>query len=372
MTNRIRQLSALGQAVWLDYISREMVGSGELQSLVEQGISGVTSNPTIFQKSIAAGREYESAIRGLSRAGRSAAEIYETLIVDDIRAAADQLRPVYNETHGRDGFVSIEVSPKLAHDARGTVVEARRLAAIVARPNVMIKVPGTEQGLTAIETLIGEGLNVNVTLIFSTQMYERVMQAYRAGLKKFAGLGRPLGSVSSVASFFVSRVDTLIDAELAARTARGEDGLEGLAGLAANANAKIAYAKFKAFFLGEPFAELRAMGARVQRPLWASTSTKNPAYPDTKYVDPLIGPNTVNTVPPATLAAILDHATVAHTIDQELDAARAAIDRLAAVGIDMEHVTAQLLVEGVASFDASFEQLLRELESRRVAALPAA
>ncbi len=373
MMNRIQQITALGQAIWLDNISRDLLRSGELARLVEEGVTGVTSNPTIFHKAIAAGTAYDEDIARLARQGASALEIYESLAVADIAAAADVLRPVYNETHGRDGFVSLEVSPRLAHDTAGTVAEARRLFAAVNRPNVMIKVPATEAGLSAITTLIGEGINVNVTLIFALDVYERVIQAYLDGLTRFrqtaAQTGRPLGLVSSVASFFVSRVDTLVDAIIEHRIAHGEPHLEPLYGKAAIANAKLAYAQYRATFEGPRFAEFRAAGARPQRPLWASTSTKNPRYPDTMYIDPLIGVNTVTTVPPQTLAALRDHAVTAQTIEQGLEHARAVMSELAGIRVDMKWVTDELLKDGVRLFAESFEKLLSDIEIKRSRAL---
>ena len=367
MTNRIRQLTALGQAVWLDYISRDLIESGRLTELVEQGVSGVTSNPTIFHKAIAGSSDYDADIRRLAQAGKSAVEIYEALILRDIREAADILRPVYNETHGRDGFVSIEVDPGLAHDTDGTIAQARRLFQTIDRPNVMIKVPATDAGLPAIATLIGEGINVNVTLIFAISMYEQVMRAYLDGLRRYESSGRPLGLVSSVASFFVSRIDTLTDKVLQHRIEHGEQHLEPLFGLAAVANAKLAYARFKSAFVTDGFGEFRSRGGRPQRPLWASTSTKNPHYPDTKYVDPLIGMYTVNTLPPQTLEALRDHGVVAQTIDQDLDRAQAVMDELAGLKVDVDWVTATLLEEGVQAFADSFDKLMADIETKRAA-----
>lgn len=367
MTNRIRQIGALGQAIWLDYISRDLLRTGQLRELINEGVTGMTSNPSIFQKSIASGRAYDDQIRESAMAGRSTLEIYETLAIQDIGEAADQLRSIYNETHARDGFVSIEVNPSLAHDTDGTIAEARRLFRAINRRNVMIKVPATPAGLPAIRTLISEGVNVNVTLIFSIEVYERVMQAYLEGLTALHEAGRPLGFVSSVASFFVSRVDTLIDERLTRRIEAGERGLETLRGQAAIANAKIAYDCYKQQFETPtgPFASLRAAGARVQRPLWASTSTKNPAYADTKYVDALIGPNTVNTVPLTTLNAIRDHAAPARTIDLDVDQSYRWIEKLTTAGIDMKAVTDELLVDGVKIFADSFEKLLADIETKR-------
>lgn len=372
MTDRIRQIAALGQSVWIDYISRDLLRSGKLDRLVEAGVTGLTSNPTIFQKAIAGGSDYDAEIRELVRAGRSTADTYESIAVHDIAEAADKLRPVYNETHGRDGFVSIEVSPTLAHDTAGTIAEAQRLYGKLHRPNVMIKVPATEAGLPAITTLIGAGINVNVTLIFSVAMYERVMAAYLEGLRQLQRSGRPLGLVSSVASFFVSRLDTLIDGLLQQRIDQGEEELEELQGRAAIANAKIAYSRYKAVFLDGQFAELRSAGARVQRPLWASTSTKNPAYSPTMYVDNLIGPNTVNTMPPQTLDALDEHGHVSQSLEQGVAEAHATMRQLETAGIDLSAVTDQLQLEGVKAFADSFAQLLADVERKRAALLAAA
>ncbi len=363
--NRIQQIRALGQAIWLDYIRRDLIRTGQLADLVDEGLTGLTSNPTIFQKAIAGSELYDEDIRQLGAAGCGTLETYEALAIADVGEAADVLRPVYNETHGRDGFVSIEVNPHLARDTDATVAEARRLFSTINRPNVMIKVPATEAGLPAITTLIGEGINVNVTLIFAVPMYERVIDAYLQGLARYQNTGRPLGLVSSVASFFVSRVDTLVDKILDHRIANGEPHLEPLYGLAAVANARIAYGRYKAVFEGPRFEPFRTAGARPQRPLWASTSTKNPRYHDTKYVDPLIGVNTVNTVPPATLDAIRDHAVTAQTIERDIAQAEAIMNELAGLKIDYNWVTACLLDEGIKAFTDSFDQLLADIEKKR-------
>ncbi len=372
MLNRIRQIDALGQALWLDYISRPLVRGGELAALVEEGVLGVTSNPTIFQKAIAESADYDDDIRRLGQRGLGLVETYEELALGDVGEAADILRRVYNERHGRDGFVSIEVNPELAHDTAGAIAEGRRLWARLNRPNIMIKVPATPAGLPAITALIGEGINVNVTLIFSVAMHERVMQAYIDGLRQFSAQKRPLGTVSSVASFFVSRVDTLIDKLLDQKIAGGEEHLEYLRGRAAVANSKLAYAAYKRVFEGPGFEELRRLGARVQRPLWASTSTKNPRYPATKYIDPLIGMNTVNTVPPPTLESIRNEAVAAQTIEQDLHDAQMVIDKLHECGIDMHAVTDQLLREGVEAFANSFRLLMQDLEGKRSVVLAGA
>ncbi|RMF75047.1 MAG: transaldolase, partial [Planctomycetota bacterium] len=316
----------MGQAIWLDFISRELLESGELRRLVREGVTGVTSNPTIFQKAISSGSTYDDQIRQLAREGADARAIYTALATRDITEAADTLRPVYDETQGRDGYVSIEVDPALAHDTDGTLAEARRWFQSIDRPNVMIKVPATPEGVPAVQTLIAEGVNVNVTLIFAIDTYEQVMSAYIEGLRARQAAGKPLSTVGSVASFFVSRVDTLVDKLLDQHADAGDTSFGGVRGQAAIANARIAYDRFKHVFEGEGFAALRRARARVQRPLWASTSTKNPAYPDTKYVDALIGPDTVNTLPPATLEAARDHAMPARTIDMDVDRAYAVIE----------------------------------------------
>jgi transaldolase len=369
MKERLEQISALGQAIWLDFISRDILHSGELARLVDEGITGVTSNPTIFQKSIAGSDIYDEDIRNLARAGRSTMEIYEALAIADIAEACDVLRPVYNETHGRDGFVSLEVNPHLANETDATVAEARRLFGAVNRPNLMIKVPATEAGLPAIATLIGEGINVNVTLIFALPAYQKVMDAYLEGLRRFQETGRqtgqPLGLVSSVASFFVSRIDTLVDDIIEHRINDGEPHLEPLYGKAAVASAKLAYARYREVFEGPEFEDLRAGGARVQRPLWASTSTKNPKYPDTIYVNPLIGVNTVNTVPPQTLEAIRDHGVPGLTVEEGLDQAKALFAEFESIKLDMEWVTAVLLEQGVQKFADSFDKLLADIETKR-------
>ena len=365
MANRMRQFADLGQAAWLDFISRDLLRSGQLRELIRDGVTGMTSNPSIFQKAIAAGNEYDDQLRELARAGRNAYQIYEALAFRDIADAADQLRSIYDEKSGGDGFVSIEVDPKLAHDTEQTISEARRIFQTIDRPNVMIKVPATEAGMPAVRTLIGEGINVNVTLIFAIRTYENVMEAYLDGLRTMQQRGRPIHRVASVASFFVSRIDTLVDRLLTERIDAGEGSLGMLRGQAAIANAKIAYDRYQVVFEAEPFAELRAAGARVQRPLWASTSTKNPAYPDTKYVDTLIGPDTVNTLPPHTLDALRDHGTAARTIDLDVEESYAVIERLATAGISMANVTTQLLTDGVRLFAEAFEQMITDIDAKR-------
>lgn len=363
--NTIKRLYEQGQSVWCDNLSRKMIDSGELARLIDLGVVGITSNPTIFMKAITGGDDYDDLLQRISAEIPGIVTIYEQLALPDIADAADLLRPVYERTDGVDGYVSLEVNPKLAYDTTATIVEARRLFAELDRPNVFIKVPATEQGIGAIETLIGEGINVNVTLIFSVAMYGKVMRAYVNGLKRYDKSGGNLERVASVASFFVSRVDTLIDKLLDEKRKAGVK-IEGLLGKAAVANAKLAYARFvEVFERSGEFGAMQAKGARVQRPLWASTSTKNPAYPDTKYVDDLVGPNTVNTMPPETLTAALDHGRHEVTIDREVEGSRTALARLTEVGIDLQAVTDQLTVEGVNAFAKSFDELLMHLTAKR-------
>jgi transaldolase len=356
---KLHELAELGQAIWLDYISRSLIGSNELQELVDQGLRGVTSNPSIFEKAIAGSADYEEDLNRLVTDGRSVAEIYEDLAMADIRSAADILHPVFEKSGGADGFVSFEVNPALAHDTEATIAEARRLFASLERPNVMIKVPATAAGIPAIETLIGEGINVNVTLIFSLEQYEAVATAYIAGLEKLALAGGDVGKVASVASFFISRVDTAVDKALE------EVGNTALQGKIAIDNAKIAYYRFKEIFSSEGWEKLAAEGGKVQRPLWASTSSKNPAYPDTLYVDNLIGPDTVNTLPPATLEDFLDHGTVATTVETDVDGARMRMAELTKLGIDLDAITNKVLDEGVAAFAKSFEGLIAGIAEKR-------
>ena len=355
----LHKLSELGQSAWFDFIRRSFTEAGDLQALVEKGVRGVTSNPSIFEKAIAGSSDYDADIQRLVGEGKSVAEIYEDLVVTDIQSAADLLRPLYDDTDGRDGFVSLEVSPTLAHDTEGTIADAKRLFGVVERPNLMIKIPATPAGIPAIEAVIAAGINVNVTLIFSLEQYEAAAGAYIAGLEKLLESGETLERTASVASLFVSRVDTTVDAELE------KLGRADLQGHAAVDNAKLAYMHFREIFSGERWAKLVSAGARVQRPLWASTGTKNPAYPDTLYVDSLIGPDTVNTVPPATLDAFMDHGQVAHTIDTDLEGARLRMAELADAGIDLGSITEKLLHDGVASFAKAFESLLRSVESKK-------
>jgi transaldolase/glucose-6-phosphate isomerase len=360
--NPLRELLGQGQSVWLDYIRRDLLRSGELKRLVEEdSVRGITSNPTIFEKAIAGSTDYDEALAAMQARDPGAAleKLYEVLAIEDIQMAADVLRPVFDETQGADGFVSLEVSPHLAHDTARTISEAKRLRAAVNRPNLMIKVPATAAGIPAIEELIAEGVNVNITLMFSMGHYEAVTRAYIKGLERCAEPSK----VASVASFFVSRVDTMVDRSL---ENLGTPEALSLQGKIAIANSKMVYDRFREIFHGEGFVGLRQRGARVQRPLWASTSTKNPKYADTMYVDNLIGPETVNTLPPETLIAFKDHGRVSDSsVRENLDEAAAALARLKAVGIDLDIVAEKLQQDGVAAFAASFDGLLSSLEKKR-------
>jgi transaldolase len=364
--SKLDQLAELGQSIWLDFIRRSLITSGELKALLDEGVRGVTSNPTILNQAIAGSNDYDRDVRRLAAEKGSLKEIYEALALEDIGNAADILRPVYDRTGGLDGYVSLEVSPRLAHDSQSTIDEARRLFGALDRPNVMIKVPATPAGIPAIETLIGEGININVTLIFSLQSYRAVIDAYLAGLENLASSGGDPSKVASVASFFVSRIDTAVDRELdAVQSPAPSSALPGsLKGKIAVASAKAAYALFKESTSGERWERLAARGASVQRPLWASTSTKNPAYPDTMYVDLLIGPHTVNTMPPVTLDAFRDHGTVASTIEDGLDESREQLAQLAELGVDLETIAQDLLDNGVAGFAASFDSLLYSIQGK--------
>jgi len=352
----LRELSDLGQAVWLDYIRRSFVVGGELQQWIDRGVRGVTANPTILEKAIDGSSDYDEHLARLAREGKSADQIYEALALEDIGSAADLLRPVYDQFG--DGFVSLEVSPSLAHDTQGTIVSAQHLFAALSRPNVFIKVPATEEGFPAIEELIRQGINVNVTLIFSLAQYEASAEAYLRGLERRIEEGKSISHLASVASFFVSRVDTAVDKALEGI------GNRDLQGRIAVANAKLAYARFKEICSGPRWEKLARKGGKVQRPLWASTGTKNPNYSDTLYVDELIGPHTVNTLPPATLEAFLDHGKVALTVGSELGRARSEIDLLAKLGIDLNQVTEQLTVDGVALFAKSFDTLMASIAEK--------
>ncbi|HVO24437.1 MAG TPA: bifunctional transaldolase/phosoglucose isomerase [Candidatus Margulisiibacteriota bacterium] len=370
LENRLRALQVFGQSVWLDYIRRSLISSGELHRLIdEDGLRGVTSNPAIFEKAIAGSSDYKTILETPEARALDAKTLYEHLAVRDIQDAADALRPVYEETGKRDGYVSLEVSPFLAHDTAGTLNEARRLWEAVGRDNLMIKVPATPQGIPAIEQLISEGINVNVTLLFAQAAYEQVAQAYLAGLEKFAAAGGDLKRVASVASFFISRIDTAIDALIAERlqatTPTREQGvLRGLAGKVAIANAKLTYQRYQELFSAPRWLALAGQGAQTQRLLWASTGTKNPNYRDVIYIEELIGADTVNTVPPATFEAFRDHGRPRASLVEDVDAACDTMAALADVGISMKEVTDQLLADGVQLFSEAFEKLLQAVEKQ--------
>ena len=371
--NSLVKLHGFGQSIWLDYLRRGLLTSGELQQLIdEDGLRGMTSNPSIFEKAIAGSHDYDEAIAVLALEGKPVDDIYQSLTIEDVQRAADIFRPLYDREEGRDGFVSLEVSPHLAHDTKGTVAEARRLWQALNRPNVMIKVPATLEGLPAIEQLIGEGINVNVTLLFGLPRYRKVAEAYIAGLEKRVARGAPVGRIASVASFFLSRIDVLVDPMLEKRM-RGDGPQAELAaelhGQVAIASAKVAYQIYRDIFEGASFQRLAAQGARVQRLLWASTSTKNPSYSDVKYVDALIGPQTVNTVPQETLNAYRDHGKPAARLELGLDEANEVLERLPDLDIDLDEVTQQLEDEGVEKFNKPFDRLMNTLQEEREAAL---
>ncbi len=358
--SRLHDLHAdQGQSPWLDNLRRGWMTSGELQNWIDRGVRGLTSNPSIFAKAMTETDDYDSELRSLVKAGADVEEAYWQLVVGDINRALDHLAPVHEASGGEDGYVSVEVSPTLAHDESGTVAAARSLDDRIDAPNLYIKVPATVEGIPAIRTLISEARSINVTLIFGLDRYREVMEAYISGLEACGA--DDLSSISSVASFFISRVDVEVDRRL---DEIGTDKALGLRGKAAIAQGQLAYQLFLETFQGDRWQALEARGARLQRPLWASTSTKNPSYPDTLYVDTLIGPNTVNTLPDSTLVAFEDHGTVARTVDADPDAARQVMADLADVGVDMDDVSAKLETEGVASFSKSFDEVLDTLEDR--------
>jgi transaldolase len=362
----VQELQLLGQSLWLDFISRKLLDSGELNGYIEKDeIRGVTSNPSIFEQAIAKTDQYREAITQGFYGGQTEEEVLDALILRDIQDATDAFLPLYRITNGEDGFVSIEVNPELAHDTDGTLKEARRLWAAVNRPNTLIKIPSTENGISAIQSAIAEGINVNVTLIFSLERYAQVMEAYISGLEQRLKTGESISHVASVASFFISRVDSAVDDALLDIQNR-EDGVDvsELFGKAAIANAKLAYEAFEEVFKSPRFEKLAGEGARYQRPLWASTSTKNPDYPDTYYVDNLIGPHTVNTVPPNTFAAFKDHGIAERTIDKDLEQAKEDLQRIEAAGISLAEVTAQLEREGVDMFAQAFRRLFQVVQTQ--------
>jgi transaldolase len=370
MSTRLHALHAAGQSLWLDYIDRAMLSNGDLSRRIrEDALTGQTSNPTIFEKALAEGAAYDAQLATLD-AARSDREAFELVATTDVRDACDAFRTVYDDTNAVDGYVSLEVSPDLARDSAGTVAEARRLWRIVDRPNLMIKVPGTPEGADAIRQLIADGINVNVTLLFSIEAHARVIEAFIAGLEDREAAGKPVDRIASVASFFISRVDSAIDKQLAAMAAANAadaDTLNALQGRAAIANAKLAYRLFTASFSNARWSALSAKGAQVQRPLWASTSTKNPAYRDVIYVEELIGPNTVNTLPPATLEAFRDHGDVRASVTEHVADADRVLSALEAHGVSVQAVTDALLAEGLASFEHSFVTLLSGLKRKRAA-----
>jgi transaldolase len=369
--NPLKTLHSLGQSVWYDYIDRKLVHSGTLHRLIERdGLSGVTSNPAIFEKAINGSAEYDEPLRTLraARPGESSEELFYHLAIDDIRAAADALRPVYESNNGRDGFVSLEVSPELAHDTDATIVQARRLFQRAERPNLMIKVPATHAGLPAVATLISEGINVNVTLLFSVARYEEVVDAFFRGLESRRAQELPIDRVASVASFFVSRLDTKVDEILNSRihtvSPERRPIFTELLGQAAVANAKLAYQSYRRLFTSERFSALQAAGAQPQRLLWGSTGTKNPDYSDVLYVETLVGPGTVNTMPPATYEAFRDHGKAELSIERDIDEAARTLSRLDAHGIDIDVATQELETEGVAQFAAAFRTLINAISAK--------
>jgi transaldolase len=375
MSNPLQRLIDLGQSFWLDNIRRSYTRSGALRRMIDDGgLRGETSNPTIFEKSIAETADYDAQIASLVAAGRSAGEIYDILTTDDVRDACDAFRDLYNASSGGDGYVSIELPPQLAKDTPGSITEAHRLWKIVDRPNVMIKVPATAEGMPVVRRLLADGLNVNITLMFGEGYYERVIDAFMSGLEDRLTRGLPLKSIASVASCFVSRVDTEADKRIAA-AAQSADAAKkaqftALLGKTAIANAKRLYATYQASIASDRWRPLAAAGARRQRPLWASTSTKNPAYNDTYYVDALIGPDTIDTMPPATIDAFRDHGVVAPTLVQGMDEADAQLAELESLGISLTSITDQLLADGLVSFQKSYYQLMGVLTSK-ASAIPA-
>lgn len=367
-TNPLKTLGTFGQSLWLDYIRRDLITGGQLRRLIEEdGLKGMTSNPTIFEKAIVDSHEYDDDIRTLALEGKGVNAIYETLSQRDVQRAADEFRSVYDRTAGNDGYVSLEVNPHLAHDTNATVEEARQLWTELARPNVFIKVPATSEGLVAIQELISEGINVNVTLLFGVPRYRHVAEAYVAGLAARAARGNPVNHVASVASFFVSRIDGMVDPLLEKVIAQGgkaADLAKKARGQVAIASAKMAYQIFKEIFWSGRFKELAVQGARVQRLLWASTSTKNPGESDVKYMEALIGPDTVTTAPLETLDAYRDHGDPKARLEHDVEEARLVLEQLPELGISLDHVTRQLEGDGVEKFNKPFDKLLQTLASR--------
>ena len=367
--NRLQELHDAGQSIWLDSIDRRILHDGELDRRVrDDALTGMTSNPTIFQKALASSNAYDEQIIAAEDEGLTSWQLFELLETTDVRDACDAFAGVYSSTRGADGYVSIEISPGVSHNADAAIEEARRLWKTVDRPNVMVKVPGTAEGAVAVRRLIAEGINVNITLLFAIEAHERVIEAYLAGLEDRIKAHQPIDGLASVASFFVSRVDTEIDKRLDALIARAlgseKERLQTLKGRSAIANAKLAYRLFRQKFSGPRWEALAKQGARVQRPLWASTSTKNPAYRDVMYVEELIGPDTVDTMPPATIEAFEDHGVVARTVDKKVAVSEALLKEIEALGISMREVTAKLLVDGIDSFQKSFDELIGGLDAK--------
>ncbi len=367
-SNALKHLAMLGQSIWLDYIRRDLITSGKLRRLIdEDGLRGITSNPAIFEKAIVESHDYDDDIRTLAVEGKGPEAIYEALSQHDVQSAADEFRAFYQANDGKDGYVSLEVNPHLAHDTKGTLEEGRRLWAALKRPNVFIKVPATTEGLPVIRQLISEGINVNVTLLFGLPRYREVVEAYIAGIEARAAQGKPVKHVASVASFFVSRIDALVDPQLEKFVAQGGRKAEiagKLQGQVAIASAGVAYQIHKETFGNERFKRLAAQGARVQRLLWASTSTKNPRYSDVKYVEALIAPGTINTVPMETLEAYRDHGDPRPQLERHLREADRMLERLRELGIDLDQVTRQLEDEAVQKFNQPFDKLIKSLEQR--------
>lgn len=371
MTSTIQKLNQIGQSIWYDNIERKLLKDGTLEGMVSRGeIRGITSNPSIFNKAISQSDEYDEDIKSLTREGLSRENVYERLAISDIQAAADLFRSLYDQTDGGDGYVSLEVSPYLAHDTVQTISEANRLWNDVNRPNLMVKIPATKAGIPAITETIAAGINVNVTLIFGLDRYREVREAYLAGLEKRASAGKPVENIASVASFFISRIDTKVDKQLeslldtAIPNQKGQ--IEQLVGKTAVASGKLAFLDYEDTFgeKGTRYGKLKTLGAKRQRVLWASTSTKNPAFSDTKYVEEMIGPLTINTVPPKTLVAFLDHGVVEQTIDQDFEAACNVMAGLSGLGIDLDQATQELETEGVKSFADAYTSLLDSLQKR--------
>ncbi len=371
MSNPLQKLQECGQSVWYDNVDRELLQSGRFQELInDYAVTGCTTNPTIFMKAIKAGNAYDEQIKQLFEAGKSLEETYNAIMVSDIKTTADLLRPVFNRTNGQDGFVSIEVSPLLAADTAQSIKVARHFSTLFNRPNVMVKIPATPEGIPAIEECLSEGININITMIFALEVYEQVANSYLSGLERLAASRKkPLGEVASVASFFVSRVDTLVDKlleEKISQESRPEEkkSLEILRGKAAIANSRLVYERFEQIFSSPRFKILEKQGARVQRVLWASTSTKNPGYRDVLYAEQLIGPHTIDTMPQQTIEAFADHGQVALTVNQGYEEARQVFEQLGAAGINMKQVTMQLLQDGISGFADSFQQMIEEVAKK--------